>query len=247
MNASKSAVQLRQAYGRKDRGLKHKEFAFKADVVNDDGTFTGYASVFGTLDSYREIVAPGAFTESLKQIADSGDPLPALWQHRSGEPIGGYDELAEDDRGLKVSGWLMKEEIARAREAYALMKRRVVKGMSIGYFVLEDSWNEKDRIRTLTKLELVEISIVTFPANPDAQIDAIKSKLAHGGLPTIREFEHVLREQGFSKTQAAVIATRGLKHLLDRGEPEGEGEKHADSAVAKQLLAGLDGISLPRL
>jgi HK97 family phage prohead protease len=210
---------------RKDMAVKHKQFAFKADAVNEDGTFTGYGSVFGNVDSYREIVAPGAFAESLKAIKASGDPLPALWQHRSGEPIGGYDLLEEDSRGLKVSGWLLKDEIPRAAEAYALMKRRVVKGLSIGYYVLEDSWNEKDRIRTLTKLELVEISIVTFPANAEAQVDSVKSfeqMIKAGNLPTLPEFEDFLRESGFSKTQATAIAGHGLKSLLSRSESGGE-------------------------
>lgn len=208
--------------------LQRKQIAFKADVVNDDGTFSGYGSVFGNVDSYREIVAPGAFAESLKAIAASGDPLPALWQHKSSEPIGGYDILAEDSRGLKVEGFLLKDQIARAAEAYALMKRRVVKGLSIGYYVLEDSWNEKDRIRTLIKLDLREISIVTFPANEEAQIDSVKS-LGHiikaGGLPSLPQFEDFLREAGFSKTQAAVVAGQGLKQLLSRGEP---GSEHSE-------------------
>ncbi len=205
---------------RKDAALQHKQFAFKADAVNDDGTFTGYGSVFGNLDSYREIVAPGAFTDSLKAIKASGDPLPALWQHMSGEPIGGYDLLEEDARGLKVSGWLLKDEIKRAAEAYALMKRRVVKGLSIGYYVLEDSWNEKDRIRTLTKLELIEISIVTFPANVEAQIDSVKSMLAKGRLPTLPEFENFLCEAGFSNSQAKAVAGHGLRKLLDQREAD---------------------------
>ncbi|HEY8606624.1 MAG TPA: HK97 family phage prohead protease [Noviherbaspirillum sp.] len=210
---------------RKDIAMKHKQFAFKADAVHDDGSFTGYGSVFDNVDSYREIVAPGAFADSLKSIKSSGDPLPALWQHRSGEPIGGFDQLEEDAHGLKVAGWLLKDEIPRAAEAYALMKRRVVKGLSIGYYVLEDSWNEKDRIRTLTKLELVEISIVTFPANDQAQIDSVKSMeqiIKAGKLPTLSEFEDFLRESGFSKSQATAIAGRGLKDLLSRGEPGGE-------------------------
>lgn len=221
-----------------NKGLKHRQVAFKADKVGDDGSFTGYGSVFGVVDSYREVVAPGAFTDSLAAIKASGDPLPALWQHRSGEPIGGYDLLEEDDRGLKVEGWLLKDEIPRAREAYALMKRRVVKGLSIGYYVEADSWNEKDRIRTLTKLELVEISIVTFPANPEATVDALKSKLAQGTLPTLAEFESSLRDAGFSKSQATAIASHGLKHLLDRGEPGGD---------SRNVLAALQSFSIPTL
>lgn len=207
---------------RKDAGLQHKQFAFKADVVNDNGTFSGYGSVFGNVDSYREVVAPGAFAESLQLIKQSGDPLPALWQHNSGEPIGGYDLLEEDSKGLKVSGFLLKDAVARAAEAYALMKARIVKGLSIGYYVLEDSWNEKDRILTLTKLELREISIVTFPANDLAQVDSVKSKLVGGDLPTLSEFENYLCEAGFSKSQAKAIAGHGLRKLLDQREADGK-------------------------
>lgn len=200
-----------------NRGIKRREVAFKADKVNDDGTFVGYGSVFGTVDSYREIVAPGAFKESLERIESSGDPLPCLWQHRSGEPIGGYDLLEEDERGLKVSGWLMVNEIPRAREALALLKRRVVKGLSIGYYVEGETWNEKEKLTTLTKLDLVEISIVTFPANPDAMVDAVKhgAELFRAGkLPALKDFEAFLREAGASKTQAAAIAGKGLSALL---------------------------------
>lgn len=211
----------------KDKAMKHKRIGFKADAVNDDGTFTGYGSVFGVLDSYREIVAPGAFAESLQAIKSGGDPLPALWQHDSREPVGGYDSLEEDSTGLKVAGFLLKDEIPRAKEAYALMKRRVVKGLSIGYYVLEDSWNEKDRIRTLQKLELVEISIVTFPANQEALIDAVKSQLAGGHLPSLREFEDFLCEAGFSNTQAKAIAGNGLSKLL--------GQREADSKSSDLL------------
>lgn len=200
--------------------LKYRDFSFKVESANDDGEFTGYASVFGEVDSYNEVVAPGAFTKSLEALRSSGTVLPALWQHMSWEPVGGYNELAEDDRGLKVAGFLLVNEIVRAKEANALMKRKIVTGMSIGYYVIDSGFDEKTRIRTLKELELVEISIVTFPANDSARIDQVKSKLAHGSLPTIREFEGILREAGFSKTQAAVIANRGLKHLLERGEPE---------------------------
>lgn len=219
-----------------DRQLKHRNVAFKADTVNEDGTFEGYGSVFGNLDSYREIVAPGAFAKSLKAIAASGDPLPALWQHDSAQPIGGYDLLAEDARGLKVKGWLLKEEIPLAAQAYALMKRRVVKGLSIGYYVMDSSYNEKEFIRTLTELELVEISIVTFPANPEAQVDAVKSiemMLKTGRLPSLPEFERFLREAGFSNTQAKAVAGHGLSKLIDQREAGG-GEAVAN---VKQALS----------
>lgn len=221
---------------RKDASLKIRDFDLSVKAVSDDGLFSGYGSVFGVVDSYKEIVAPGAFSESLAAIRAKGRPVPVLWQHRSGEPIGIYSALSEDSHGLKVDGQLILD-VSRAKEAHALMKAGAVTGLSIGYYVREDSYDEKERVRTLKKLDLVEISLVTFPANDDARIDAIKSKLAHGSLPTLREFEQLLREQGFSKNQAAVIANRGLKHMLDRGD---SGSDPADlTALIKQISAPL--------
>lgn len=207
---------------RKDDGreLKHRQVAFKAEKVNDDGTFRGYASVFGNIDSYNEIVMPGAFKESLQRIKDSGDPLPVLWQHRSGEPIGGSDVLSEDDRGLKTEGWLLKDHIPRAAEAHELMKRRVVRGLSIGYYVDESSLDEKTYVRSLLKLDLVEYSIVTFPANALAQVDEVK---AAQQLKTIREFESFLRDVGgFSVQRAKQIAAAGWGEVEARDEQQGQ-------------------------
>jgi len=214
---------------RKDDDLdtKHRiDIAFKADKVNDDGTWTGYGSKFGNVDSYGEIVAKGAFAKSLAEIKASGDPLPALWQHRSGEPIGYYDLLTEDDQGLKVAGTLLVNDITRAREAYALMKARAIKGMSIGYYVRDSSWDEKTGIRTLKEVELVEISIVTFPANPAAQIDAFKSKLAKGA--TKREIEDRLRDSGVSKQEAVAMAS-----IVSEGDDRRDsGAKHDAEVLA---------------
>lgn len=204
------------------RTIAHKRVPFVADEVKDDGTFTGYASIFGNVDLGRDIVVPGAFTKSLAKLKAAGDPLPMLWQHDPAQPIGGYDELEEDERGLRVKGFLLVDDVPLAAQAHALMKRRIVKGLSIGYYVLGDSWNEKDRTRSLTELDLFEVSPVTFPMNTEAQIDSIKSRLQGGQLPSLPEFEDILREAGFSKSQAAVIANRGLKSLLDRSESGGD-------------------------
>jgi hypothetical protein len=217
---------------RKDSsGLEHKQVGFKADTVNEDGTFSGYGSVFGNVDSYDEIVATGAFKSSLKTIADSGDPLPVLWQHNPAQPIGGYTELSEDATGLKVAGFLLKDDVALAREAYALMRKRVVKGLSIGYYVRDSSYDEKTGIRTLKEVDLREISVVTFPANEQAQVENVKTALRHmlnaGQLPSVKNFEDFLREAGFSKTQAAAIAVHGLSKL-HRGEPD---SKQGDDLV----------------
>lgn len=199
---------------RKDRELERRAFSFKVKEVEDTGRFTGYASVFGVLDAYREVVAEGAFTASIKAIGDSGRPLPCLWQHLSSAPIGGYDKLEQDAKGLYVEGFLLVNEIERARETHALMKRGIVSGLSIGYYVIEDSFNEKERIRTLKEIELVEVSVVTFPANSEARVETIKAKLQRGCKVSLREFEAHLREQGWTRSEAEAIAKSGFKQVF---------------------------------
>ncbi|WP_337958570.1 HK97 family phage prohead protease [Sphingomonas naphthae] len=205
------------SFGRKHSGaLKVRDFDLTTKSVGDDGTFDGYGSVWDVVDSYQEVVARGAFTESLAELKAKGRPVPVLWQHNARQPIGAWTDLIEDDHGLAGKGELLIDEVALAKEAHALMKRRIVTGLSIGYWVRESSYDEKTGIRTLTKLDLVEISLVTFPANDDARVEAVKFKLAHGELPTDREMEKYLREAGFSKTRAAGLVSHGLAELRRR-------------------------------
>lgn len=228
----------------KKASLKIRDFGLEVKAVNDDGTFSGYGSVFGVEDSYGEIVAPGAFADSLAEIAAKGRPVPVLWQHRSDQPIGIYDSLKEDDTGLYVEGSLLKDAVRQAAESYALMKAGAVSGLSIGYYVRQSSYDEKTNVRTLIKLDLVEISLVTFPANDEARIDAVKSKIAHGEIPSLPEFERFLREAGFSKTKAAVIANRGLAHLL---RSESAGDEASKPEAFKAVADALSGFSLSHL
>ena len=221
-------------------GYKVRAFDLDVKDVSDGGHFSGYGSVFGTVDSYREIVAPGAFSKSLETIAKSGRALPILWQHDTYTPIGSWSGLKEDDRGLFGDGDLWLDEAPNAKIAYRGMKAKAITGLSIGYYVLSDSYNEKSGIRTLNELDLVEISIVTNPANSDARIEAVKSLIAHGGMPSLNEFERFLREAGFSKSQAAVIANRGLTHLLRSGS----GGKSEVPSVA-ELMSDYKKIELP--
>ncbi|MFT4172816.1 MAG: HK97 family phage prohead protease [Rhodocyclaceae bacterium] len=221
---------------RKGGAFKTRAFEWDTKAVNEDGLFSGYGSVFGVVDSYREVVVPGAFTESLAELADKGRALPILWQHRSGEPIGDWKSLKEDATGLKGDGALWLDDAPYAKVAYRGMKARAITGLSIGYYVREDSYDEKTRIRTLKRLELVEVSIVTVPANDEARIEAVKSRIAHGELPTLSDFEGLLREAGFSKSQAAIIANRGLKHLL-------QSESGGTASNASRLLDSLKTIT----
>ncbi|MCX4186762.1 HK97 family phage prohead protease [Methylophaga sp. OBS4] len=211
--------------------MKHKSFPLEIKELDQQGEFSGYLSVFGNVDSYREVVMPGAFTESLGNWATKGRLPPILWQHRPDSPIGPFTEMKEDDTGLYVEGRLLIGTVQKAKEAYELLKEKVISGMSIGFETIGEEWDKDNRLRRLTKLNLWEGSIVTFPANEAAQVDAVKSILTQGELPTEREFEDFLREAGFSKTQAAAITNHGLGKLL-RGEP-------ASNEEAKSLLASL--------
>ncbi|SFU81746.1 prohead peptidase. Unknown type peptidase. MEROPS family U35 [Paenacidovorax caeni] len=214
--------------------LKYRDFDFEVKAVEKDGFFSGYGSVFGVVDSYREIVAPGAFAASLAARSAKGRKLPVLWQHQSDKPLGVYEVAKEDATGLYLEGRLLVDDVVQAREAHALMKAGAVTGLSIGYYVQADSYDEKERIRTLTKLQLEETSLVTFPANDAARVESVKSRIARGDALTLPEFESFLREAGFSKSQAAAIAGRGYKHLLDRSE--------SGPAQAPDLLQALQGM-----
>lgn len=147
--------------------------AFEVKSLAADGTFEGYASVFGIIDSQRDRVHPGAFKASIK---GRDKPVQLLWQHQWDKPIGVIDALFEDARGLVVRGKLLME-VAAAREAYALLKAGVVRGLSIGYSVKRSRRNPDSGVRELLELNLWEISLVTMPANEAAQVTVVKSRV----------------------------------------------------------------------
>lgn len=203
---------------------------FQIKSVSDDGTFTGYASVFDVVDSYRDVVKKGAFEKSIARLKGSGDKLPILWQHDSTKPIGTFEEIREDEYGLYVEGKLLIDDVVQAKEAYALLKAKAVRGLSIGYYLKQYEVDKDKEVWNLTEIDLFETSIVTFPANTDAKIVTVKSRLEMGELPTLKEFEKFLREAGFSKTQATAIAGGGLSKL------------HKEQSESVSVLDGVLGI-----
>lgn len=222
----------------KNATIQRKQFAFKADQVTDEGTFAGYGSVFGNVDGGGDIVERGAFAASLERMKQEGRVLPMLWQHKTDEPIGDWSDLEEDDHGLKGRGALWIDVAPYARIAHRGMKAGAVTGLSIGYVVKNETVDRKSGITTLHELDLKEISPVTFPMNDLARVDAVKSALESGDLPTIQEFERHLREAGFSKTQAIAIANHGLSKLL-RSESGDAKAKHAASIALATLRLNL--------
>lgn len=199
---------------------KHFDMPFQIKAVADDGTFSGYGSVFNVVDAHKEIVVPGAFTDSLKAKQPS-----MLWQHRSGEPCGVYKEVREDAVGLYVEGKLALKTV-RGAEAYELLKIGALSGMSIGFNVREESYDRVSGINTLKKLDLWEISLVTFPANDAARITDVK---AAEQIETLKDAEAYLRDAGgFSKAQALALIAR-IKAAHARSDSEAELAKTVDA------------------
>jgi len=140
-------------------------------TVEADGTFSGYASVFGQVDLGQDLVMPGAFQESVATRGARGVKL--LFQHDPNEPIGVWLELAEDARGLFAKGRLMPE-VTRAREVLSLMRAGALDGLSIGFRTVQGRTDPASGVRRLDKIDLWEISVVTFPMLPDARVSAVK-------------------------------------------------------------------------
>jgi len=181
------------------------------DDEADAMTFSGYGAVFGNVDSYGDVIAPGAFKRTLKEARRKGGQWPAMLSQHGGYmgggdnmPVGVWTELSEDETGLYVEGKLAPTP--RGKEAYELLRikpRPALTGLSIGFrtksAVMGTKPDEPDR--TLTDLELMEISLVTFPANGQARVAAVKS-LADLAPEDLRDLEAGLRDAGFSRTEA---------------------------------------------
>lgn len=186
---------------------------FEIKFQAGSGEFEGYASVFHVVDSAQDRMQPGAFRRSLTEMKAAQRLPPLLWQHDTTQPIGAWRDMYEDSHGLYVKGDLFIADITRAREAYKLMQEKVVNGLSIGYRVRQSHRDQKSGVRVLTDVDLLEVSMVTFPANDSARIMRVKSALATGVLPTEREFEAFLRDAGLSRKQAKALLADGYKSL----------------------------------
>jgi HK97 family phage prohead protease len=136
------------------------------------GSFEGYASLFGVEDQGRDVVMPGAFRASLARRGTH--EIRMLFQHDPAQPVGVWDDIREDARGLHVRGRLI-EEVARAAELLALMRAGALDGLSIGFRARRATRDPGSGQRLLIEIDLWEISIVTFPMLPGARVNGLKS------------------------------------------------------------------------
>jgi HK97 family phage prohead protease len=162
-------VQVPATVAAAEAGLETKFHRPEAGLVLADGArIEGYASLFGLPDQGGDVVLPGAYAASLAEMAGAGRKVKMLWQHDPAQPIGVWDEVREDAQGLYVKGRLLSD-VARGRDAMALVGAGAVDGLSIGYRTRRAERDGKGR-RMLAELELWEVSLVTFPMLPQARV-----------------------------------------------------------------------------
>ena len=145
-------------------GRETRAYALSIKATGDDGSIEGYGSVYGVRDNYDDVIASGAFAASLKAHNAAGTMPAMLWQHDSSSPIGVWTEMVEDAKGLKIKGRLALDTV-RGKEAQALLKMGALNGLSIGFLSKQWAYDRETEVRTLTEIELWEVSLVTFPAN----------------------------------------------------------------------------------
>lgn len=206
-----------------------RELKFAADEGAQAMSFTGYGAVFGNVDSYGDVIEAGAFSKFLADVKAGNQPWPAMlsqhggWQMSAEDmtPIGVWTDFAEDGHGLKVTGQLA--DTPRGLEMHKLMKmspRPAIDGMSIGYIAKEWEPRSKpeDPKRKLKRIDLIEVSLVTRPANGKARVESVKNDW------TERDFERLLtRDAGLSRSEALVVINQGFKSLIamrDAGSAE---------------------------
>jgi HK97 family phage prohead protease len=204
--------------------LELHEMKFASDKT---GVFSGYGAVTGNKDFGGDVIEKGAFRDTLREWQDKGKFPPMLLQHGGGLlggamdalPVGKYTDMEENTKGLKLEGELFALNTERGQYIHEGMKAGSLDGLSIGYRVKEFVLGTKptEPRRTIKSLDLVEVSIVTFPMNDKARIGAVKS----GDIKTIREFEDFLRDVGgYSHAAAKAIAAGGFKSSEPRDEDE---------------------------
>lgn len=194
---------------RKDAGggREVRSFALQIKAAGDDGTVEGYGSVFGVRDNYDDVIEKGAFIQSLKDHKAAGTMPAMLWQHDADKPIGVWTEMVEDEKGLRIKGQLAMETV-KGKEAHALLKMGALNGLSIGFMSKEWAYDRDTEVRTLTAIDLWEVSLVTFPANEKARVTNVKSA---DELQAPKDAEKVLRDAGFSKSDATAFVSRVMR------------------------------------
>ena len=220
---------------------EYLDFPFElksADQVQDrdgsgSGVFEGLASTFGERDILNDVIEQGAFAQSLRDIRR----VKMLWQHDSSQPIGVWESIRETERGLLVRGRLILD-VRQGFEAWALLKAGAVDALSIGFRVPEPGSDQEidpdSGVRRVKRLDLWEVSIVTFPANPNARVERVKG-LSVPDLKDKTQLEKALRDAGFSRSVAKFVAA----HWQPPARRDAEGELSEAIAAYREHLSAI--------
>jgi len=193
------------------------------------GKISGYGAVFGNVDRGFDMIEPGAFSDSLK----ANPRVKMLRGHDPERPIGVWDDIHEDEKGLRVEGRILKD-VQDGREALALIEAGAFDGLSIGYRTISARNAQIDgkNVRVIERAELWEVSLVTFPMNPEAVIDAVKAASMDR-----REFERqLLRDSKLSRQVVGALMRGGWKSVQALRD---SGEDDLEEMVAGMLAATL--------
>lgn len=209
------------------------ELKMTTDNDEEEGIFEGYGSVFDNADLGNDIIRKGAFAKSLRRKGPKGIKL--LYQHKSDMPIGVFEKISEDSKGLFVKGKLALQTQA-GREAYELMKMGALSGLSIGFRTNEKGYHydKRSKKRIIEDVELMEVSLVTFPMNPKAQVDMVKSEDI-----TIREWENGMRDAFNLSRSEAKVAAKAVHHAFEEKRSDEMSENLSDSAELVDAIRNL--------
>lgn len=203
--------------------MERKIVSFKADATTTDGEFTGYASTWTrTPDSYGDVVAKGAFADTLTEWGARGVPIPCLWLHRMDEAesyIGAVTDAVEDDHGLKVTVRILPDS-QRAAHVHRLLKERLITEMSFAFDVVDSKTVTEGgvEVRELRRLDLIEVSVVPVGANRDTSIDDVKTSPSHV----------------FTDAQVEALQALADAHIRSDPAQEDGSDSNTDTAEASQ-------------
>lgn len=219
--------------------LDFLNISFEYKEAGEDGHITGYGSVYGNVDGGGDIVEEGAFTKSIDAVRGGKLRPKMLWQHDPTQPIGVWESISSDSTGLKMTGRILKD-VAKGREALALLKARAIDGLSIGYKTVDADFEENSRgvVRRIKEAELWETSIVTFPMNVEATVTDVKQ------LQSPRDVERLLRKAGVPGGFAKLVALHGYDEATKAlsGGPRNADEAELDQEAMQALLKSINGL-----
>lgn len=214
------------------KGIDLETAKLDLKFVAEKGKFSGYASVFDGVDSYGDTVLKGAFN----RVIENGR-IPKMFEnHKSWElPIGKWSMMSEDSIGLMVEGEFTPNH-SKADMVRSSMLHGTMDGLSIGFRMTRDDYDMVDGRRIIKNVsELVEISVVTFPADDSARVDLTSVKSELDNLTTVADFEDFLREAGGFSKGLAIASVARFKNLI-LGEPSGVSDEKAKAELYQQLI-----------